>query len=133
MTRHAYRAAVLAAMPGTRREIEERAHVSESTARAWINYLRRSGESHIGHWVATPGRPLPFHLPGPGKDAKKPKCKTGSQYCRESRERAKLNGTADIRKIKRQAKIEAKRAASKPNKWFSALLAPVRKSSYSAK
>lgn len=122
MTRDACRARVLAAMPGTPREIAARALVSDSTCRLWIRRLRADGQCHISKWTRTSGHPVPTHTPGGGKDAKCFPPLTMAEWCRKSRQRAELDGRADILRARRVAKRTAKRAATTPNTWLSALM-----------
>jgi len=64
------RDAVLAAMPGTQRQIRFATGAGISAVSRWTSYLRASAECHIGAWEETPngGPPQCVYHAGPGAD-----------------------------------------------------------------
>lgn len=86
MTRQAYRALVLAALPGTQAEIRDRTGLTLATVSRWITDIRIKREAHIGAWFIHPnGGPVAavWHL-GPGEPAPRPKIMTDRQRTRKS-------------------------------------------------
>lgn len=81
MGRPDLRAEVLAALPGTRAQIEKRAGVSSSTIGKWLAILRAENVVHVGSWMRAKktGSKRPVFEAGPGPDAKPPKTLTPEQ------------------------------------------------------
>lgn len=62
---------ILAAMPGTAREIQARTGFTKSLIRSELTALHSGGESHIKSWQRTQGSTASVHAAGPGCDAPK--------------------------------------------------------------
>lgn len=63
--RQTYRHRVLAAMPGTIKQLAERALVSRSTAQAWVAVLFCANECHTMRGKSHGGRPATIYAAGP--------------------------------------------------------------------
>jgi hypothetical protein len=62
---------VLAALPGTRNEIQDKSGVSQAAISRWIIYLRSTNEAHVGGWrasISNKGLPQPVFHAGRGLD-----------------------------------------------------------------
>lgn len=111
------RAAVLAAMPGTRPEIEAKTGLGAATVWRWVKDLHgpdegRGRECHIGRWrhCETGGRPMPVYVAGPGRDAP---CRltpaTDAERASRYRERLRRSGEWEDKKARMRARYWAKR------------------------
>lgn len=71
---------VLAALPGTRSQLERKSGVSEATVGKWLSILRKEGAIHIGGWRRSyRGAKQPIFVLGAGEDKKPPKTLTQAQ------------------------------------------------------
>lgn len=119
-----FRAFVEASLPGTCAEIAEKAGVDRSTVHAWIGKIREDGLSHIGSWQrTTPQITVAVHVPGPGKDAKRPRNMTKAESCALWRKRNKEK--VESQNAKKRAAWHAnkivKQHKTNPATWLSAL------------
>jgi hypothetical protein len=75
------RAVVMAALPGTRAQLEKRAGVSSSTIGKWLSILRAENVVHVGSWMRAKktGSKRPVFVLGPGVDKAPPKTLTPEQ------------------------------------------------------
>jgi hypothetical protein len=68
------KAKLLAAMPGTREELQVKSGLANSTIRAVTKALLLAGECHIGDWQRGAGhKPRGVYQRGPGNKAKVPR------------------------------------------------------------
>lgn len=123
LKRNRYRDMVLAAMPGTRGEIEARTGISKVCVWTWVKALHEAGECHISGWNRVERGPFtPTYSPGPGKD--KPctlKPYTPAQIAKRFVRRAKEDGSWDVRKARERAKYRADKAAANGDPLVQAL------------
>lgn len=71
---------VIAALPGTHRQIVKKAGVGISTAVKWIGILRKEGAVHVSGWRRSKrGSKQPIFTFGPGEDKPEPKTLTQAQ------------------------------------------------------
>lgn len=71
MTATNSRARVLAAMPGTQRDIRNATGLGVGTVSRWVTAIKEAGQCHIGAWVSPgkAGRYTEYLQPGPGPNA----------------------------------------------------------------
>ena len=117
-------AAILAALPATKTEIEQRAGVHHATVTKVMPGLHKGGKVHIGAW-----RPHPVHGPsmavyhaGEGEDVpdtlpRLTKKEIADRYVK------RIKGTEkyDLRKARDRNRHWKKKAAAKPKNWAAAL------------
>lgn len=65
---------VIKALPGTREEVQAKAHIAHSAARGILRHLVTSDQAHVGGWKRGDYRkPIGIYHAGPGDKAKVPK------------------------------------------------------------
>lgn len=118
---------ILAAMPGTRRDIQAKLGITKGALQNLLTRLYKAGWCHVCGWerLTTSGRGkfLRRFKAGPGKD--KP-CNLVPLTQQERDERRYCRGlkTGEIeeRRAKNRMRYYERRAKSKPSTWFSALV-----------
>lgn len=112
MTKRAYRALVLAALPGSNAQVRERTGLGLATVHRWLDDLLKAEEIHLHHKEVSPhGGPLisVFH-PGPapaGFIPKMPKVLGDKQRTAKYRREARKSGAWEDIKAKRRARYHA--------------------------
>lgn len=110
------------ALPGCMQELVAKSGCAESTIRRWLKRFRAAGQACISGWKRNAGAITAIYSAGMGPDAPcRLKPKTGAQYCKEWRKRARQSGDLDFVYARRNALERAKTAAKRPNTWLSAL------------
>lgn len=123
MTRRAYRALVLAALPGSERDVKERTGLGTATVHRWLKDLHSSGEVHIGAWEAHPhGAPFVkvYHV-GPGADVP---CGMKAKTGREIRKAMRQSGDWEDVKAQRRAKYHAQKPVARRDPLMVGLFGP---------
>lgn len=118
--------AILAAMPGTRRDIQAKLGITKGALQNLLVKLHKAGWCHVAGWerlnVCGPGKFLRRFKAGPGKD--KP-CKLVPLTQQERDERRYCRGmkTGDIeeRRAKNRMRHHERRAKKKQNTWLGPL------------
>jgi hypothetical protein len=121
------RAAVLAALPGTRPAIAAATGLPTYTVARAVAQLHREGKVHVGRWRHRDGGgvPMPVYVPGPGADAPENlKRLTRQQIWARYEKRVKGTEVDDRRKAQRSGLYWQRKAAAAPNGWAAALFAP---------
>lgn len=113
MTKQAYRAVVLNAMPGTQTEIRERTGLSVAVVSRWAKSLHEASEVHISGWRRHPnGGPFAMvYTAGPGRDAKPPRELSDAERTRRMRSKMRRNGEWEHRKAAARARYYADKPA----------------------
>jgi hypothetical protein len=79
---------VIAALPGTRQQIQRRAQVGSTTVSKWLRILRQDGAVHISGWRRShQGSKQPIFSWGAGEDKPPPKTLTPEQSTKRFRKR----------------------------------------------
>jgi hypothetical protein len=109
MTKQAYRAVVLKAMPGTQAEIRERTGLSVAVVSRWSAALLDAGEVHLASWQrhANGGPFAMVYAPGAGRNAKPPKPMTDAERTRRMRGHMRRSGEWEHRKAMQRARYRA--------------------------
>ena len=122
ITREALRGAVRAYMPNDYAGIAKGTGLTVCQVRHRIRDLRADNLCHIGRWLDGV-RPVWFY--GPGKDAERPKAKTGTDYSNAWEARNRKTEAGDKRKAKQRAnwriREHKRKAKINPVNPFSAL------------
>lgn len=120
---------ILAAMPGTRRQIEKSTGLAKTTVFRRAAQLHAAGWCHIGGWRVGGhgGFYQPVYKAGAGKDRPctlqpLPPAETQRRF----REKARKSGAWADRAARIRARYYANKAASTPQSWLSALMAAPR-------
>ena len=121
MTRRAYRAVVLAAMPGTEAEIKEKTGLGRTTIWRWINDIRAAGECHITSWQRTDGAIAARYTAGPGTDRSPIKPLTLAEKSRRYRAKARKSGAWSHNLAQMRAVYWADRAKTQRDPLVAAL------------
>lgn len=114
MSKRAYRALVLAALPGSNAQVRQRTGLGLATVSRWLNDLRIAGEIHLHHKEVSPhGGPLisvfyPGALPA-GFKPRVPKLLTNSQRTAKYRRNARKSGAWEDIKARRRAAYHAQK------------------------
>lgn len=105
--RPSLREKVIAALPGTRAEIEKKSGVSEATVGKWLSILRAEGAVHIGKWrrAVLSGSKRPVFVLGAGVDAKPPKTLTPQQSQKRYRKRHPGRRAASVAAYYRRTQV----------------------------
>lgn len=115
-------AAILAAMPATRREIEVTTGRARDTVKIHLRALRDAGRCHIGGWGTREGGgvlPAIYH-PGPGADvpypgdrAKETKAVIRARWLAKARQSGHWDKVRAQRRVREQQRKQAKKAADR--------------------
>lgn len=127
--RHSYCDVVLEAMPGTRREIEEKTGLSKTTVFRWVKELHACGWCFISTWRRPDRGPwMPRYSAGPGKDAAcKLKYLTEAEKSLRFRKKARANGSWEDRLAQVRMRYWQRKAATRRDPIVSALFGPARR------
>lgn len=116
--KQAYRARVLAAMPGTQAQIRERTGLGLATVSRWVADLCECKEAHIGGWWINPhGGPVAEILhagPPIGRKPKRPKVRTDLERTQAYRRRLRDSGEWEHVKAKRRTQYRINNPARDP-------------------
>lgn len=120
MSKRAYRAKVLAALPGSASEVRQKTGFGLATVSRWLNDLLKCNEIYLHHKAIGPigGKPTDYFHPGPkpkGFLPKIPKIPTSNERTAKYRKNARKSGHWEDVLAKRRAQYHA---AKKPRRDF---------------
>lgn len=112
MSKRAYRAKVLAALPGSAAEVRQKTGFGIATISRWLNDLLECNEIYLHHKAVGPngGKLTEYFHPGPkpkGFKPKIPKMPTDRERTNRWRENARKSGKWEDIKAKRRASYHA--------------------------
>jgi hypothetical protein len=119
--------AVLAAMPGTRAQIEAKTGLSTGAVQKRLLQLRRDDRAHIGAWERAPegvhgSHWIPVYHAGPGPDVPcRFKARTRKQIMAAFFKRARESGAIDTINAKKRARYWEAKAATRGDPMVAAL------------
>lgn len=112
--RHAYRAVVKKALPGTQGDIRLKTGLGVATVSRWVNDLHASSEAYVKRWdTPTNGPFMAVYARGRKPDAPRPAAKTVRERTESSRRGQRTNGAWEDRLAAGRARYWAEKPAAR--------------------